>query len=719
MQGQTMMQGQPMMGQPMAPQYTEEQLKRMYKGVEFRSEEEKDQIIEMEKAAEEYCNDLSNKTYKELFEKNQEWSKLPSQIFMPFTIKLMSEIGGKEAAEIEAYKAKIANITLEEVEPIRVEITEQHYSDAALSNVFAVLYERKRTCQVNVLEQEFVGYTSLSRTDLQQLREKVNVLNFEADIVSAYINKINIQYDVVEQNELQNMCANVDNMQMNELEGIMRMIVNGGYQEKFTAPYITMINNRIEVLQYQELENLTAGKENMDKAALMALYQQLEQGGYNQKFVKRFLVDVRMLIENRKYNEIAAMTANVGVSDAATVEAVSQSVEQSGCSSTILCVPRQKIAEKKFEFEMNELIDTCNNFDMLTNEQADSLIMTVREKNVSDMSKSIYLDKIAQRKYNIALSEVNKLSAFFVQTANKYGIGGDGILVASKSDAFMNAYRSLKAAYPNSGEYDVPAFIMSSPINLSVSYRFVYLNAGNKQALVDVNNINGFRTVKKLFAESLVLELRDGTSIPVSGSVNKQILPVFTQMLNEFIVNVNNKVYIDSFGAPVFNVEPLDKSVYDCSQRTYQLTTDTIKVLTINDMCANPLMGEMAKAMHFEANKDWEQYQMKVKANYPVQADEKLLFVYDKTLLNSAKEGFAVGENAIYVKKGSNPVYAIAMKDVFAVKCDPSGRMFIETTGLDIIALDMVTASPNAVMYMASKIDEYVNAMQLYGTLYA
>ncbi len=699
------------------PQVNEEQLRRTYKGIIFKTEEEKDQMIALEEEISNYCENLEGKTYKELYDKNQELNNLPKAIFSPLSIKIMTAANEREKVEIEEYKVKVAELSLEELEEAKAEAEAQNYSYGAMSQISGFILNRKRECQTKILEDMLTGYDSISRNELKELKTKISELNFEANLVSPFLNKIDVQYDIVEQDELQSLCANVESMEINELEALLRIINDGGYQQKYSASYITMINNRIEHLQYLELEALTTCKEEMSKQELMDLYAKLEQGGYNPKFIKRFLLDVRMLIENRKYMEVMELTADVYNKSKDEVLNVESIIEETGYSQGILMVPRRKIADKRFEFDMCELIDGCNDFDSLSNEEADTLIASVNEKNYSQKSKNIYLDRISQRKMNIALGDVSRLAAYFVQLANKYGVGGGDILVASKSDAFMAAYRNLKNAYPTSGEYDIPAFIMNGGVNIAISYKYCYLNAGSKQTLLEINNINGMKTVKKLFMESLVMELKNGTTVPVSGSINKQILAGFLQMINEFIANVNNTAVIDSFSMPEFNVDALNKEWYICKDENYGLTKSELKACTIGAMCADATTNEIAKAMHFEGNKDWDQYHVKVKTNYQLLPSDELVFVFDKSLLNNAKEGFAVGTEKLYIKLANQPVIALNFNEIFEIRCDASGKICVDTTGANTNSLDMVTCSASCAIFMANKLNEYVRNMQLYSTI--
>lgn len=450
----------------------------------------------------------------------------------------------------------------------------------------------------------------------------------------------------------------------------------------------------------------------MSKEQLVELYQQLEQGDYNPKFVKKFLVELRMVIDNRDYYQISDMTANVINSDKETLLNTERAVEATGYHKGILYNARKKIADRKFELEMNELIDMSNDFDALSNEEVDNLINATREKGFSQASISIYMDKLTQRKFNIALAEVNKLSAALVQAANKYGVSGKDILIASKSDAFISAYRALKSAYPTSGEYDIPAFIISGGVNIAMSYKYCYLNSGSKQALIDVHNINGFTTVKKLLSESLAVQLKDGTTIPVSGSINKQQLPSFILMMNEYLGSMNDKVLLDTYTVPSFNVDSLSREDYSCATKNYELNKNELTIDSLGAICTNEQTKEMSKALHFVGNKDWEQYQNKTKANYQILPEENLIFVYDKSLMNSAKDGFAISQDKIFVKKAGQQLITLTMKDIVAIKCDEASRIYIETVTPNPVYLE-VSASANCAIYTAAKMNEYVRNMQL------
>ena len=228
------------------PQFTAEMEKRTYKGLVFNTEEDKNRIVEFEQHMTNYCDNLEGKSYKELFEKNMELGQWPNTIFMPFSVKIMSVIGAVERKEIEEYKERISGLSLEQLEEIKTEIPTNHYTEAALVQLNNAIIQRKRECETKILEDMLIGFESLSREQLKELKQRVSEKNYEMSITNPILTKIDAQSDVVEQNELQSICENVENMQMNELEGAMKVIEAGNYQQKFSAQYISMINNSLE-----------------------------------------------------------------------------------------------------------------------------------------------------------------------------------------------------------------------------------------------------------------------------------------------------------------------------------------------------------------------------------------------------------------------------------------------------------------------------------------
>ena len=242
---------------------TEEQLQRTYKGVIFTNVDEKNRVAAIDEQTAAYCENLTAESYDSLMKKREELSSLPQTIFMSYNVKIMAEIGIKEKNEAEEYKVKLENASLEEIDNIKAEIDAKKYSQPIVSEMYSVFLQCKRAAQNKVMESELNGYETLTRGELKELRNKISEKPFEKDIIDNYINKINVQYDVVEQNELEALCSNLENMEIKELEGALRIIDLGEYQQKYSAKYVTMINSSLEVLHDRNLGEYCKEVENV------------------------------------------------------------------------------------------------------------------------------------------------------------------------------------------------------------------------------------------------------------------------------------------------------------------------------------------------------------------------------------------------------------------------------------------------------------------------
>lgn len=746
---------------------TEEQLQRTYKGVIFTNVDEKNRVAAIDEQTAAYCENLTAESYDSLMKKREELSSLPQTIFMSYNVKIMAEIGIKEKNEAEEYKVKLENASLEEIDNIKAEIDAKKYSQPIVSEMYSVFLQCKRAAQNKVMESELNGYETLTRGELKELRNKISEKPFEKDIIDNYINKINVQYDVVEQNELEALCSNLENMEIKELEGALRIIDLGEYQQKYSAKYVTMINSSLEVLHdrnlgeyckevenvfdreklgevkrlvdeeacdakikvkyyeriskqveiidYRDLEALTIDMDSKNESELKSLYQQIEDGNYNKKFVKKFLKDIRVCMEKKQYNN--ALNTVSGIYDAGR-EGVADSeckLDALGYRAGVVKVAKNMLEDRKMQLDMEEVIEICNDFDSLSDSEVMALEEQIENKNLMERCKAVYLDKLSQRRFNIALTAAGKAAAYFVQLANKYGISGGDIIIASRADEFINAYKSFRSTYLTGNSMDVPAFIMKNTLNLAISYKNCYVYASGKPFVYPNDNIKCFKTVKKLLFENLAIELKDGTTISLGGSINKKVLPAFVGCMNEMLLNINNTGFIDSFATQEYKVVPLNKELYSCTDKKYLLNKEELQQISIGKIWSVQINPELVKAVHCPVNRDWNEYKVKVISNYQMPQTEPLLFVYDKTLLNSAKEGIAISDNNIYIKRSGKSAEIIPIDRIFEIKC--LNKIYIETIDNTQLQMDIIAASEGCMQDLAQCFNEFVKNMQLYNAL--
>ena len=223
----------------------EEKEERTYKGIEFSTIKEKDMVISLEKEVQEFCLNASKKKHQELWSKKETLSALPYTIFSPYIAQLASIMDSVENEEVLEYINRILMADLEEIYNLESEINIQHYTQSSQDKLRGVLKQRTQRVQLNVLGHMVEKMAEMSREELQQLLNQVKEKDFPQEFLSPYIRKIEYQYDVREQQEIADLCRDLDEKSFGELQKLRKTFLSGNYQKKFYEKYDVEIKKRM------------------------------------------------------------------------------------------------------------------------------------------------------------------------------------------------------------------------------------------------------------------------------------------------------------------------------------------------------------------------------------------------------------------------------------------------------------------------------------------
>lgn len=110
---------------------------------------------------------------------------------------------------------------------------------------------------------------------------------------------------------------------------------------------------------------------------------------------------------------------------------------------------------------------------------------------------------------------------------------------------------------------------------------------------------------------------------------------------------------------------------------------------------------------------EWQSKENKVRGNYGISVYEPVICYYDNSFFSGGKDGIAVGENFIFVKRaGVNT--NIQIERVFKVGVAPTGdKLQIEITDNNTFILDCITLDNEKITKLAKIIDDYIKLIQL------
>lgn len=739
---------------------------RTYKDVVFVSVEEKNRIIQIEQETLEFMKKLPEYNYTELLTKKNFLMGLPNSIFADFIVAIITQMGIREKIEVSEYEKEISSTQLEELNTFIDKIRNTYYSEQATEYLFSKIEQRRYECQNKILEELTSHCDALNREQLKKLSAEVIARQYNNHLTTQYVNKINNQYDIVEQRELSELCDNHESKNIDELLALLEIIRERNYQEKFSLLYVHKMNDRIDYLHKRNLEAICENAAEMDRAQLKEtikrvnevqckaeikqpfyhilnnrqdeldyndlviltkdvekksfeeltiLYNELNTGKYNPKFIKKFLSETRMLLEKEQYSMVMSMVEDIETKDKETVLAIRRKVNETGFAARILKMPINKIEDRLFELDMMTLMDIHNDFDALDREGIEELLEKAGQAGVSDRSRIIYTERVMHRALNYALEETSPYAFLFQGLLSKYGLAFDNIILSTQLPAYINALNQFRNDYAVNDFYEIPIFIMTGGGYFALTTKHCYFRTDSGLVKVPLSEIIAFFNVKKMLFEGLAVKLQNGNSLFVKGIINKKILAMYVQCLNEYMTYISNQAIIGQYQKVKLHTDNFNKEAYSIQEKIYRLSVQEAVDEFVSELSGNMrLECKPSPNIFYLGNEKWISEEHKVLQNYGIYEDNKLVFIYDGSFLNSGKEGFAISRNKVYIKNQSQPLIVLTMDKIFSVETDAGMTNIIFYTN-DNYAYSCPISfhEPEIATALKTKIDQYIKEMQI------
>lgn len=739
----------------------EEQLRRTYKGIVFDSEEMKDSIIKKEQQIQEYCFRLENHSYEELWQMKEKVEKLPSAIFSVYISKIIAAMGIQENREKNCYLDRIELTELCGLNDIEMDLEKEHYSDVTKNVIKDCISKRQLQCQRIIFDAMLNQMDTFTRSELKQLILQIKEKEFNADLTCEYIGKINRQFDWLEMQELKSLCANVEHLSIDELLQLEKNIKQEGYQNKYADEYYQMISSRIEFLHvknmeqycvpiftvdrdelkviekkindencmpelktrflnlvfqrseqldYEDLCLLTENIHDKKLDELELLYKDLQSGKYNKKFIKEFIVKSRVYLELSQQAAIDELIANLANMNKEMVIDVQHEIKKKNYADRVIKNAQQRMAERIYELDMYELMEMENNFDSLDLKDIQSLRSMIRQKSVCERAKSTYEKKLHMRELVVAYQLVSPLSCFVKQTMEQYNLSGINLVLATFSADYEKHLVDHFERLGNADYNDIPVLFYPECSKLTISKTRLYCNTSSGYASAHFSEIRSFSIERKLFQELLIITFTNGNAISLSGGLNKKMSQAFANLLTAIHQNANNEMILSRY-QPYFNhVAGLSKEEFETYQVSEQTNIQTIVNIFKEKMLRIETIKKNSSIKHVGID-NWDVFSNKVKLGMGIDNDQ-VVFFYDKTILKSAKDGFAIGEKFVHLKIGQQPLISIPMSEIYEVT-EANNKLMIFTINNNTFNVDFVAGDETTKHQIVELIDEYVKGIQL------
>ena len=484
-------------------------------------------------------------------------------------------------------------------------------------------------------------------------------------------------------------------------------------KQELKAEYYKKINRRWEQLDYEEMKQLTENISDKNPEELSAVYAKLKNWECDIKLKRPFLQKVRINLDYAWYKQLEKLTEDLGEKNRDEINSAAKQIKEKGYPDRIRKNAEDKLAGRSFELDMRELIGLGNDFDHFDKNTVDLLEQKALLLNTSDKSREIYREKLKERRYCIAMTEVSREVQLFGQLCEKYGITLQNLQTVMNTPDYRTCADHFCSRYNISGYSELPVFMMQGKSEIAVTSDSLFYTVGNEHYKAPFDIIFSVGISKKLLSDKLIISFRNGTSVELAAPLNKKEQGKFVDLLNEFVYVIKNPDILSGYPVLLYHTENLNLEDFIYDKSKYCLNKDAIADIFLKSYTSDKNGLGFSFYAYGRQDDKWRQLEEKVRKNFDISADN-ILWIYDGTILRSGKEGMAIGENMIYLKKGTQNTITIPIDKIFAVEPIGEKRGIVFKTVDDYSFIcEMSELQGEMQETFANMVWEYIQGMQL------
>ena len=709
--------------QRMSPEMME-QMERTYKGIVFRSIEEKDIMIQAEADFAEFCNDLSGKSFWELWSRNEAAKTLPPALAAPYRPILLAAMNAVELEEKRGYEARIENAQMDELDAIVNELNMSHYSAMTINELCAKAQQKKVAIQRQMDQAEDEALQDLCKNmdtatieELQNLKVLVKSGGYQERNYAKYIRNIDAKIEFLHVQNMEAYCTYLDEADRAKTKGIKDVVDAEDCRVEVKQKFYARISKRNEELDFDDLCKLTENLDHKPLDELTEILACLEGDTYNKKFTKAFAVKARKYLEKAQLERVESLTSSVSSCDMAQLEELSNRLSLLEYEKRLTVLAEEKMADRKFELEMLSLIALGNQFDTMDLQTVQACMAESEQMGVSPRSKVLYQERLKAREYAIALEAASAHSQYIKGLMDKYGVDQSHIKVAGVSPDYKVALEQFYGNTKYNDTQDLPWFIMTGTPYIAMTRKILLYKEGSEIKAFNVGDIHSFAMSKKLLLDALGLNLRNGVSLVFPGAMGKKNLQQLVLALNEFLQNMNNPVVMSAYQPIIQHVEEFDPISFAVGEKKYELSAEKIVTIFLNAYAEKaPMIGLNGSSVKSRRNDNWGSTENKLRASLGVAGEQELIWYFDRSILGLGleKNGFGIGLNGVHMKNSGQNIQSLQIKDIYHVAVSDRGTgLDFQTTKNATIYAEVTAMEYERATIFAGLVEEYVKGIQL------
>ncbi|MGN0675315.1 MAG: hypothetical protein ACI4KG_06160 [Oscillospiraceae bacterium] len=337
----------------------------------------------------------------------------PEAVVKPFEAKIKDAYSAAQTAEIEKMLEGSESLSDEKLDGISEKLSSGRY-DFTISDYYKQKIEEIKENNIRTKLHALVdGFESFSKEKLSGLIEKLSGEEFPKRLTYSLVRKITDTLNNYELNEAARAFDGVDFADKEQLEKMKKIISDKLFADEILAPYIVKVEQREKELLNEELSEMCRDIDTMSQEELDKLKDDISSSDkeFDEQLVSKYLDKIAQRVCELKNSELAELCKYIFSMEQEELDELKEKLSDEKYDKEFTAVYYRKIAEREQELVVLELDKLCENIDSSDIPELEELKAKIIDDDKYADICDRYISDINDRIDAIKISEYKKLIA--------------------------------------------------------------------------------------------------------------------------------------------------------------------------------------------------------------------------------------------------------------------------------------------------------------------
>jgi hypothetical protein len=401
-------------------------------------------------------------------------------------------------------------------------------------------YEKKRAAEF------FKGLDFATQEQLDSLKKKLKDGGFAPEILNPYLKKIALRETEILDEELIDLCKDVDHMSKERL-GELEALINNA-DKSYNAVLLKKCNERIAgrhcELKNSELAELCKDILTMDAEKLAEVEVLLRSDKYDPELENFYLKKVAERKVELSRQKLEKRCENIEKTDMQGIQKLKADILNDAEFADISAPFIERIEQRQKRLTEMEVEELCGNIDEITVKKSFDIIRQINIIKLDDSFKNKYLDRLDSHIMTVKEREAREYSSFVKNRISEFKLPADCIFLPGVNDDFDKIYDCVCKIYVTPGRFEMPVLTHEASPDEGFTITTEYLYYNEKPSIngkIKLDDIASFQAKKGLVTSALNFMDKNGNSVMLPNSFAKAVIEDAVKVLTALISHVRDK----------------------------------------------------------------------------------------------------------------------------------------------------------------------------------